>query len=79
MKTFSLRSLLRNSKEFQEILRTGESVLLTRNRQVFARLVPEQVQKVAMPDFLADLKEIYGDRILEPSSAELISQDRERY
>ena len=30
-----------------------------------------------MPDFLGRLREIYGDRMLEVSGAELIRQDRD--
>jgi antitoxin (DNA-binding transcriptional repressor) of toxin-antitoxin stability system len=79
MRTVSLRSLLRNSKEFDAILRFGETVQLTRNRRIIAQLVPEPAPVRSMPDFSARLKKIYGDRILEPSGAEIISQDRERF
>jgi hypothetical protein len=32
-----------------------------------------------MPDFLARMRAIFGDRVLEVSGAELIRQDRDRY
>jgi hypothetical protein len=34
-------------------------------------------ERPPLPDFLARLKEIYGDKVLEVSGADLISADRE--
>jgi hypothetical protein len=61
---------------------------VTRNK-VIAKLVPvaadtEPVSAALKPpaetpDFMARLKNIYGDRIFEPSNAELIAEERDRF
>jgi antitoxin (DNA-binding transcriptional repressor) of toxin-antitoxin stability system len=79
MKTVSIRDLRYDFPKVESLLKAGETVHLTRRRKVIARLVPEPAPPIAMPDFLADLKRIYGDQCLAVSGAELISQDRERY
>jgi len=52
---------------------------ITKRRRVIARLVPENRNPaVRVPDFLARLRAMYGDRKLEVSRAKLISEDRDR-
>jgi len=47
---------------------------------VIARLVPEKPEgEKKMPDFLARVRKIYGDKVLAVSGADLISADRDRY
>jgi hypothetical protein len=60
-----------------------------KRNEVIAKLVPmasdtEPVSAALkppaeMPDFMARLKSIYGDRILEPSNAELLAEERDRF
>lgn len=58
----------------------GEEIQITKRRRVIARLIPESVQSARqMPDFLARLRSIYGEKSLQVSGAELIDQDRNRY
>ena len=58
----------------------GEEIQITKRRRVIARLVPETVRSAAqVPDFLARLHSIYGDKSLRVSGAELVAEDRGRY
>jgi hypothetical protein len=54
----------------------GEEVQITKRKRVIARLVPERpAPPVALPDFMAMLKEIYGNKKLKvtgPTSFEPI-------
>jgi len=80
MKTASIRDLRYDFKKVEQFLRQGEEVQITNRRRVVARLVPEQPEtRPPLPDFMAQLRAIYGDRVLKVSGAELISEDRDRY
>jgi hypothetical protein len=47
-------------------------------KRMIARLVPERPKATpALPDFLARLKEIYGNKTLKVSGAELIRAERD--
>ena len=80
MKKASVRDLRYSFRKIERFLRQGEEIEITKRRRVIARLVPESVRcPQNVPDFLARLREIYGDRVLLVSGAELIAQDRNRY
>ena len=64
-------------KNVELILRAGEEAQITKRRKVIARISAETADKVPLPDFIARLKEIYGDQIATVSGADLISADRE--
>jgi antitoxin (DNA-binding transcriptional repressor) of toxin-antitoxin stability system len=79
MKKASIRDLRYEFKKIERLLRQGEEVQITRRRRVIARLVPESTQAAReIPDFLARLRTIYGDKILAVTGAELLSSDRNR-
>lgn len=81
MKTASVRDLRYNFKKIERSLQAGEEIEVTKRRKVIARLVPvtEPCRKIEWPDFEGRLRKIWGDKILEPSNAELIAQDRDRF
>jgi len=79
MKTVSVRDLRYDFPKVERILRSGEVVQITKRRKPIARLTPEPADRPPLPDFLGRLKEIYGDKVLEVSGAELVSLDRDRY
>ena len=80
MKTASVRDLRYEFKKIERLLRQGEEVQITKRRRVIARLVPENAEgKKQMPDFVARVRKIYGDKVLAVSGAELVSADRSRY
>jgi antitoxin (DNA-binding transcriptional repressor) of toxin-antitoxin stability system len=80
MKKASVRDLRYSFKKIERLLHEGEEIQITKRRRVIARLIPESVRGVTqMPDFLARLRSIYGEKSLQVSGAELIAQDRSRY
>jgi antitoxin (DNA-binding transcriptional repressor) of toxin-antitoxin stability system len=65
-------------REVEDLLRQGQEIQITKRKRVIARLVPERDEKTPeIPDFLARLKKIYGNKKLKVTGAELISRDRE--
>ena len=78
MRKATVRDLRYDFKKIERLLQEGEVVEITKRRQVIARLVPEAKRR-PMPDFMARLKSIYGDKVLKVSAAELIAKDRDRY
>jgi antitoxin (DNA-binding transcriptional repressor) of toxin-antitoxin stability system len=81
MNQASVRDLRYEFKKIERLLLQGEEIQITKRRRVIARLVPERPEgeKKKMPDFLARVRRIYGDKVLAVSGAELISSDRDRY
>ena len=76
----SVRDLRYEFKKIERLLLQGEEIQITKRRRVIARLVPES-EEVAkkMPDFMARVRRIYGDKMLAVSGTDLISSDRDRY
>jgi len=80
MKKASVRDLRYEFKKIEHLLRQGEEIQITKRRRVIARLVPEGTEaRKEIPDFLARLRTIYGDKVLAVTGAELLSSDRSRY
>jgi antitoxin (DNA-binding transcriptional repressor) of toxin-antitoxin stability system len=80
MKKASIRDLRYSFPKIERLLRDGEEIQITKRRRVIARLVPERVfPRAELPNFLARLRAIYGDKVLEVSGAELLAEDRSRY
>jgi antitoxin (DNA-binding transcriptional repressor) of toxin-antitoxin stability system len=78
MKTASVRDLRYDFKKIEHLLAQGEEVQITKRKRVIARLVPETpAERPPMPDFMARLKAIYGDKIHEVSGAEILREDRD--
>ncbi len=76
----SVRDLRYEFKKIERLLLQGEEIQITKRRRVIARLVPEGPGAAKkMPDFLARVRRIYGDKVLAVSGADLISADRNRY
>lgn len=80
MRKASVRDLRYAFKKIERLLHQGEEIQITKRRRVIARLVPERAQPAALlPNFAARLRAIYGEKLLDVSGAELLSQDRNRY
>ncbi len=82
MKTVTVRDLRYDFPKVERMLREGVAVQVTKRGKVIARLEPANGSGHApgmapLPDFLARMQANFGDRILEPSGAELISAERE--
>ncbi len=57
---------LRDTRRLKEYLRAGKTVELRERDRVIGRILPERPepkQKVEWPDFEAQAKEIFGDRV----------------
>ena len=75
-----MQTLRYSFKKIERLLHEGEEIQITKRRRVIARLIPESARSATqMPDFLARLRSIYGEKSLQVSGAELIAQDRNRY
>ncbi|MGH9688265.1 MAG: type II toxin-antitoxin system Phd/YefM family antitoxin [Candidatus Acidiferrales bacterium] len=80
MKKASVRDLRYEFKKIERLLREGEEIQITKRRRVIARLVPEGARGAKhIPDFLARLHSIYGDKVLKTSGASLLAKQRDRY
>lgn len=79
MKKATVRDLRYDFPKIERLLREGQEILITKRQRAIGRLVPEPTSTRPMPDFLARLRDIYGDKVLEVSGAELIAKDRARY
>ena len=77
MKTVSVRDLRYDFPKVEEMLRSGEEIRVTKRRKVIARLTPEPIDRRPLPDFLGQMKEIFGDKVLKVTGAEIISEDRD--
>jgi prevent-host-death family protein len=76
MKTATVRDLRNHFPRVAAWIAEGEPVEITKSGKPFARLVPAPVAKLrkpVKPDIMAQLKEIWGDRVF---SAEEVAQTR---
>jgi antitoxin (DNA-binding transcriptional repressor) of toxin-antitoxin stability system len=80
MEKASIRDLRYNFKKIERLLEKGEEIEITKRRRPIARLAPmERPRRKKLPDFEAQLRAIYGDRVLPTTGAEIIAWDRDRY
>lgn len=81
MRTVSVRDLRYDFRKVEELLRSGEEIQITKRRRPIARLMPEPVPELAdrppLPDFLGQMREIFGDKVLKVTGAQIISEDRD--
>ncbi len=78
MKTATVRDLRYRFAEIETRLRRGEEIEIRKRKQVIARLVPVRPKPGAYPDFAARQKEIFGDKVVSRTGAELLAWDRDR-
>ncbi len=80
MRKATVRDLRYRFKEVESMLEAREEILITKRKRVIAKLVPSpRAVSPRLPDFLARLKEIYKNKPLKVSGAELLARDRGRY
>jgi antitoxin (DNA-binding transcriptional repressor) of toxin-antitoxin stability system len=80
MRRASVRDLRYHFREVESLLREGEEIQITKRRRVIAKLIPTKpAEPCRAPDFLARLKEIYKNKPLKVTGADLISRERGRY
>ena len=80
MKKASIRDLRYGFRKIERLLRQGEEIQITKRRRGISRLVPEGTADFEqLPDFLARLRSIYGEKPSRVTGAELVAEDRNRY
>ena len=81
MTTATVRDLRYRFPEIEARLRRGEPIEITKRRRVIGRLVPVKPPRSAAgpPDFMAMLKEIYGNKVMRVTGAELVARERGSY
>jgi antitoxin (DNA-binding transcriptional repressor) of toxin-antitoxin stability system len=80
MKKASVRDLRYKFPEIEAQLRSGEEIQITKRKRVIARLLPVRsgAQKRS-PDFLRMLHDIYGDKVMKTTGADLVSEQGGRF
>jgi len=77
MKQTNIRELKHSTSKVLSIVESGQSVEVLRQKKPIAVLSPPHRQKrVEQPDFAARLREVYGDKALEPTGTEWIAEAR---
>lgn len=80
MNRATVRDLRHSFKEVEARLAQGEEIEVVKRNKVIAKLVPVPAEPArAMPDFLGRMKRNWGSKNLEPSNAELLAQNRDRF
>ena len=79
MKKATVRDLRYHFAEVERLLVREEKVEITKRKQVIGHLLPARPTAGRRSDFLARLRRIYGDKILEVSGAQLLARERDRY
>ncbi|MGD0499358.1 MAG: hypothetical protein ABSC23_13080 [Bryobacteraceae bacterium] len=78
MRTASVRDLRYRFPEIEKMLQAGQEIAITKRKRVIARLAPERpAPPPRMPDFMARLKDIYGDKKLKVTGAQRIREERD--
>jgi antitoxin (DNA-binding transcriptional repressor) of toxin-antitoxin stability system len=77
MKQATLRDLRYHFDRIATLLQDGEEIQITKRKRVVARLLPPPIPVAApRPDFAARLKQMWGDKVMEVTGAELLAQER---
>jgi len=76
MKTASISDLRYRFGDVERLLHEGESIAITKRKRVIARLLPAKPVVRRRPDFLARMRRIHGDKVLEVSNAPLLAEER---
>jgi prevent-host-death family protein len=76
MKTATVRDLRNRFARVAAWIDEGEPVEITKFGKPFARLVPAAPEKpkLVKPDFMAQLKEVWGDRIFSTKEIEAMRE-----
>jgi antitoxin (DNA-binding transcriptional repressor) of toxin-antitoxin stability system len=79
MKSATVRDLRYHFPEIEARLQRGEEIEIRKRKRVIARLLPVRPKPEAYPDFAARIHEIFGDKMVGQTGAELVAEDRDRY
>lgn len=77
MKTTNIRGLRHDTSTVLGWVASGESVEIKRRGMSVGFLCPKNpAKKVIKPDFLARIRDAYGDNVLTTSATDLVSESR---
>lgn len=79
MESVSVRELQKNMKAILARVENGETIEVTRRREVVGRLSPVRQRRrrpAAWPDLDARARKVFGDRVVEPSPSAEVADDR---
>jgi prevent-host-death family protein len=83
MRTASIREVRHDFSRILEWVANGEEVTITKRRETVARLLPVRRKNVArrkMPDVIARLEKIFGDKVIPDKNMKRIwDQNRREY
>lgn len=80
MKRATVRDLRYDFPRVERMLAEGESIEITKRKQVIGTLTPANLRrKVDFPDFMVRLKKIYGDKVMKVSWADFLAERKGRY
>lgn len=80
MKKASVRDLRYKFPEIEVQLRSGEEIQITKRKRVIARLLPVRpYARKPAPDFGKLLRDIYGEKVMKTSGADVVSEQREPF
>jgi len=80
MRKKSVRDLRYRFSAVEDLLQSGEEIVITKRKRVIARLLPPAPPRAPRrPDFLARLKKLYRGKPLKVSGANLLAAERERF
>jgi antitoxin (DNA-binding transcriptional repressor) of toxin-antitoxin stability system len=80
MKGATVRDLRYAFKEVEARLAEGDEIEIVKRNKVIAKLVPVVPEPPRqLPDFLGRMRRNWGNKILKPSNAELLAEERERF
>jgi antitoxin (DNA-binding transcriptional repressor) of toxin-antitoxin stability system len=78
MKRATVRDLRYHFPKIEHALQDGQEIQITKRSRVIARLVPEPPTAAPrVPNYMAMLKDIYGDKVLNVTGAESIRRERD--
>jgi prevent-host-death family protein len=74
----SVRELQQNLKRVMARVERGETVEVTRRRRPVARLAPAKATRplADWPDLEARTRAVFGDRIVDPGTSDVVIQER---
>jgi antitoxin (DNA-binding transcriptional repressor) of toxin-antitoxin stability system len=79
VKSITVRDLRRRIPEVEARPKRRGTVVVRKRKKVIGRIVPEPPKLLEYPDFERVQKEIFGNKIMRRTFAEMLAQERDHY
>ena len=79
VESISVSELRQHFPRVEARLRRGETLEIRKHNKPLARLVPLSAKPPVRPDFEANAKRIFGERITKLTGTEIVAEERDRY